>query len=187
MRLSHSKNDLLESLLRARNLEVSLRYVLKHANYGCSNVFQLFDTTEKAESPRCKAEDDGWKVRGETMRGRTVRETSGTTLGIKEPRQKLRRVPTALCRLLCLSNARRRPEKKKIIGELREERRRRRIAFEKPGLTYLDNCNEVKVGITELQERVEVPAQIGISIQQVAQQAMNEDGQTIVEVFWQEE
>ena len=40
-------------------------------------------------------------------------------------------------------------------------------------LRYLDNCNEVKVGITELQERVE----IGISIQQVARQAMSEDGQ----------
>ena len=54
-------------------------------------------------------------------------------------------------------------------------------------LRYLDNCNEVKVGISELQERVEVPAQIGVSIQQVAQQAMNEDCQTIFEAFWQEE
>ena len=44
-------------------------------------------------------------------------------------------------------------------------------------LRYLDNCNEVKVGITELQERVAVLEQIGISIQQVARQAMNEDGQ----------
>ena len=41
-------------------------------------------------------------------------------------------------------------------GELREERRRRRIAFEnlaKSMLGYLNNCKEVKVGITELQER----------------------------------
>ena len=45
-------------------------------------------------------------------------------------------------------------------------------------LRYLDNCNEVKVGITELQERVEVPEQIG-TIQQVARQAMNGDGQNI--------
>ena len=55
--------------------------------------------------------------------------------------------------------------------ELREERRRRRIAFEnlaKSMLRYLDTCNEVKMGITELQGRVEVPEQIGISIQQVA-------------------
>ena len=52
-----------------------------------------------------------------------------------------------------------------------EDRRRRGIAFEnlaKEMLIYLDNCNVVKVGITELQERVEVPVQIGISIQQVA-------------------
>ena len=70
-----------------------------------------------------------------------------------------------------------------------EERRRRRIAFEnlaKSMLRYLDNCNEVKVGITELQERVVVPAQIGISIRQVARQAMNDDGQRFFEVFWQD-
>ena len=53
-------------------------------------------------------------------------------------------------------------------------------------LRYLDNCNEVKVGITVLQEKVEVPLQFGISIQQVAQQDMNEDGQKIFDVFWQE-
>ena len=35
-------------------------------------------------------------------------------------------------------------------------------------------------------ERVEVPWQFGISIQKVAQQAVNEDGQKIFEVFWQE-
>ena len=48
--------------------------------------------------------------------------------------------------------------------EVMGERRRRRIAFDnlaKGMLRYLDNCNEVKVGTTELQERVEVPAQIG--------------------------
>ena len=63
-----------------------------------------------------------------------------------------------------------------------EERRRRRIAFEnlaKGMLGYLENCNELKVGISVLQERVEVPLQFGLSIQQVAQQAMNEDGQKI--------
>ena len=67
-----------------------------------------------------------------------------------------------------------------------EERRRRRIAFEnlaKGMLRYLDNCNGAKVGITVMQERVEVPLQFGISIQRVAQQAMNEDNQNIFEVF----
>ena len=49
------KIDLVESLLRPENLEVSLRYVLKHANYGGSNIIQLFlRHNRKAESPRCK-------------------------------------------------------------------------------------------------------------------------------------
>ena len=63
-------------------------------------------------------------------------------------------------------------------------------AFEnlaKSMLRYLDNCNEVKVGITELQEWVVVPEQICISVQQVARQGVNEDGQTQFEVFWQQE
>ena len=71
-----------------------------------------------------------------------------------------------------------------------EDRRRRRIAFEnlvKGMLRYLDGGNDVKVGITELQERSEVPVQFGISIQQVAQQAMNENGPTNFEVFRHEE
>ena len=74
--------------------------------------------------------------------------------------------------------------------EVMEERRRRRIAFEnlaKVMLRNLDNCHDVKVGITELRERLEVLVQIGISFQQVARQVMDEDGQKIFEVFWQEE
>ena len=50
---------------------------------------------------------------------------------------------------------------------LMEDRRRRGIAFKKLGkemLRYLDHSEEVKVGIAELQERLEVPVQIGISI-----------------------
>ena len=43
------------------------------------------------------------------------------------------------------------------------------------------------MGITELQERMKVPVQIGISIQQVAQQARSGNGQKIFEVFLQEE
>ena len=114
------------------------------------------------------------------------------TSGIKEPGPKLRRVPTALCRLLCLSKARRRPVEEEDHWELREERRRRRrrIPFDnltKSMLRCLENCNEVKVDITDLQARVEVLAQICISIQQVARPAINGDGQHFFEVFWQEE
>ena len=39
--------DLVESLLRPENREVSWRYVLKHATFRGSNIFQLFDTSQK--------------------------------------------------------------------------------------------------------------------------------------------
>ena len=70
-----------------------------------------------------------------------------------------------------------------------EDRRRRGVALKlaKEMLRYLDYSDKVKVGIAELQERLEVLVQIGISIQQVAQQARSENGQKIFEVFWQEE
>ena len=38
--------EVVERLLRLENLEVSLRYVLKHATGRGSNIFQLFDTSE---------------------------------------------------------------------------------------------------------------------------------------------
>ena len=49
--------------------------------------------------------------------------------------------------------------------DVMEDKRRRRIAFEnlaKGMLRYVDKSNDVKVGITELQERVEVPLQCGV-------------------------
>ena len=96
------------------------------------------------------------------MRGRRMGKTSGRTLSIKEPRQKLRRA-------LPQQNSPSAGEEEDH-WEVMEERRRRRVFFEnlaKGMLRYLDNCNDVKVGITELRERVEVPLQFGISIQQV--------------------
>ena len=53
-------------------------------------------------------------------------------------------------------------------------------------LRYLDKSDDVRVGITVLQERLEVPAQI-VSIQQVAQQARSESGRKMFEVFRQQE
>ena len=54
-------------------------------------------------------------------------------------------------------------------------------------LKYLGNSDDVKVGITELQERLEVSEEAGISVRQVAQQAMNENGETFFELFRQGE
>ena len=54
-------------------------------------------------------------------------------------------------------------------------------------LRYLENSEEVKGGITELQEPMEGPVQIGTTLQQVTQQARNEIGQKVFEIFCQEE
>ena len=62
---------------------------------------------------------------------------------------------------------------------LMEDRR----SFEKLAkelLRYLDNGEKVKVGITELQDRLKVP-------EQVAKQARSENCREIFEAFWQEE
>ena len=183
--------ELVESLLRPDNLDVSLRYALKHATCRGSNIFQLFDTSEKPN--HFVARRRRWL---ESQGRDDVRQENGRNewydLGYQGAKAKAPPcVQTALYRLLCLSKVRRSVrEEEEDHWEEMEERRRRRIAFEnlaKEMLRYLDNSDGMKVGITELQERLDVPVQIGISIQQVAQQAMNKNGQKIFEVFWQEE
>ena len=117
-------------------------------------------------------------------------ETSGATLSIKERRQKLRRATNSTLQTPLPQQSSSSAREGEDDWEVMEERCRRRIVFEnlaKGMLRYLDSCNDVKVGITELRERVQVPLQFGISTQQVTQQAMNEDGQKIFEVFWQED
>ena len=67
-----------------------------------------------------------------------------------------------------------------------EDRRRRRNAFEKTAkrmLKYTEDRGDVKVGVTGVQEQLEISEEVGISIRQVAQQAMNENDQKIFEIF----
>ena len=150
------------------SLEVSLRYVSKHTNFVCSNIFQLFDTTEK---PNHQARDDAKQGSG---------RNEWYDLGCQCARAKAPPCPCSTLQTPLPQKSSSSAREEEDHWELREERRRRRIAFEnlaKSMLRYLDNCHEVKVGITELQEWVEVPEQISVSTQQVARQAMNEDGQ----------
>ena len=50
-------------------------------------------------------------------------------------------------------------------------------------LRYLEDSDDVKVGVTELQEQLELSEEGGTSIRQIAHQAMNENGQKIFEHF----
>ena len=45
----------------------------------------------------------------------------------------------------------------------------------------------MKVGLSELEEQLEIPEEAGISIMQIAKQASNERGQQLFQIFRQEE
>ena len=166
---------MVERLPRPENLEVSLRYVLKHATSRGSNIFQLFDTSEK--SNHFVASRRRW-LESQGRDGARQENGRNEWHGLGNQGAKAKALPcpnsTRQTPLPQQSSSSTREEENHL--EVMEERRRRRIAFEnlaKGMLRYPDNCNDVKVGITELRERVEVPLHLSISIQQVAQQAMN--------------
>ena len=63
-----------------------------------------------------------------------------------------------------------------------EDRRRRRVAFEeaaKKMLRYLEDSEDLKVGVSDLKEQLGISDEAGMTIRQIAQQAMNENGQKI--------
>ena len=93
--------EVAESLLKRENLDVSLRYVLKHSMRGGSNIFQLFDTSEKPK--HIVASRRRWlESQGKTVHGKRVGKTSGA--------------PTGPYKRRCRSKVRRQPEKKKAAG-----------------------------------------------------------------------
>ena len=171
--------DVVERLLRPENLEVSLKYVLKHAISRGSNIFQLFDTSEKlnhfvasrrrwleSQGRNCARQENGqneWydlEYQGDKAKALPCPDST---------------LPTPL--LQQSSSSAKEEEDHRVVME---DRRRRTSAFEnlvKGMLRYLDNSDDAKVGITVVHERVEVPLHFGISIQQVAQLARSESGQ----------
>ena len=55
------------------------------------------------------------------------------------------------------------------------------------GLGYPEDSEDLKVGVNELKEQLEKLEETGFSIMQIAQQARNEKGQKIFEIFRQGE
>ena len=181
--------EVVESLLQPENREMSSEYILKHSTTRGSNIFQLFDTIQKPKhfvasrrrwmksQGKSGAQQESWQHELRDIEYFGVIATSPPcperTLKTPLPQQS----PPSF-----------REEEGRWV--LMEDTRRRGFAFEKLAkrmLRFLEKSEKVKVGISELQERREVPVQIGISTQQVAQQGRSENGQKIFEVFWQEE
>ena len=178
----------------ARSIEpedegVCLRYILKHSTRAGSNVLKLPDTSERKD--HLVANRRLWL---EHARGRAATqerwpnewhdiEYQGAVAKAPPSPQRTLNTP-----FLQKSSSSAREEEGRWL--LMEDRRRQSVAFEnvaKEMLKYLENSEDLKVGITELQEHLEVPAQIGITLQQVAQQARNKRNQKVFEIFWQEE
>ena len=71
------------------------------------------------------------------------------------------------------------PEKawKESRGTKVEDKRKRCVAFEDAArrmLNYLEDSEDLKVGLSELKEQLEMPEEAGFSIMQIAQQARDE-------------
>ena len=72
----------------------------------------------------------------------------------------------------------------------RQARRRRRVAFDETAkrmLRYPEHSEDFNVGVTELQEQLQKSEEAGVSIRQIAQQAMTENSHKIFEIFGQGE
>ena len=70
-----------------------------------------------------------------------------------------------------------------------EDRRRRRVALEETAkrmLRYLEDSEDLNVGVIELQEQLGISEEAGVSIRQTALQAMNEIGQFFFEISGKE-
>ena len=50
-------------------------------------------------------------------------------------------------------------------------------------LEYLEDNEDVKVGVSELEEQLETLEEAGISFMQIAKQARNERGQKLFQIF----
>ena len=71
-----------------------------------------------------------------------------------------------------------------------EDERKGCVAFEEAAkrmLKYLEDSEDLKVGLSELKEQLETPEEAGFSVMQIAQQARNERGQKLFGIFRQGE
>ena len=87
-------------------------------------------TQQKSRITSLQAEDDGWKVRGETVRGRRMGENEWYDLECQGARAKAPPCPNSTPQIPLPQQSSSSAREEEDHLELREDRRRRRIAFE---------------------------------------------------------
>ena len=107
--------EALQRLVEPEKQEISLRYILKYSTRGCSNIFQLVDTSERQDHFVANRKT-GWRVRERTLHSKRVGKTSGMKLSIREQRRKPRRAPRGPRKRRCRSKVRIHPGRKKASG-----------------------------------------------------------------------
>ena len=165
--------------LEPENEGVSLRYILKDSTRGGSNIFQLFGTAEKKD--HFVASRKRW-LQSQGEKATEQESWQNEWHGIWVPRRNGESSPcperTLKTPMPQQSSPSSRDEESQWVAV--EDKRRRRVAFEETAkdiLRYLEDSEDLKVSVTELQEQLGMSEEAGISIKQVTQQARNENGQ----------
>ena len=103
--------------MESEKREISSRYILKFSTKGGSNIFRLFDKSEKVD--HFVASRRRWLKSGEkTVHDKRVLKTSGMMLNIKDQWQKSRRALRGSWKRRCRIKVRCHPGTKKVSGFL---------------------------------------------------------------------
>ena len=174
----------LELLREPGEAEVCLRYILKHAKRRGSGIFVIFDTQEKMD--HFVASRTRWL------------EYQGERVALQESGQhdwQGDKYEGIVAKAPCLERSLKTPLPQQSSSSSREEegqwisvedRRKRRVAFEETAkrmLGYLKDSEDLRVGVADLQELLEISEEAGVSIRQIAHQVRDEKGQKISEFF----
>ena len=142
--------------MEPEKLEVSTRYILKHSTRGGSKFFQLFDTSEKPNHFVASRR----RLLEIQVRNGARQESGQNEWHDIEYQGTMAKAPPCPDRTpktpLLQQSSSSRGEGRRV---LMEDKRRRGVAsenLEKEMLRNLNNSDDVKVGITELQERLDI-------------------------------
>ena len=176
----HAKLDIeaLERSMEPENEEVSPRYTLKYSAGRGSDIFRLL-AQQRERTTSWQAEDDGWRV-GVRMQhcrevGKMRHDIKYQGAMAKAPPCPERNLETPMPQQ---SSPLSREEESQWVAV--KDRRSRGVAFEETAediLRYLDNSEDLKVSVTELQEQLGMSEEAGTSVKHVTHQARNENGQ----------
>ena len=170
--------EALEHLMEPENQEVSLRYILKYST-KCSIIFRLFGKAEKKD--HFVASRKRWlESQGKTAKKQERWQDEWHDIKYQGVMAKALPCPERTLKTPMPQQSPPSSRDEESLWVAVEDRRRRRVAFEdtaKGKLRYLEDSEDLKVTVAELQELLGISEEAGVFIRQIAQQVRNENGQ----------